>query len=319
MSKTSKLLTGQFRTVFILVILMVVAAILSPVFLTSSNLLNVLLEVSVTAILAIGETFIIINGEIDLSVGSILGLSGAVAAGLLQHNSLGVALVVCILIGAAAGLLNGILVTYGKIPSFIATLGTMTAFSGLTLVYTGGNPIAISSPGFQNLGQGYLLGAPIPVWFMIVLYVLFWFLLQRTYYGRYIFAVGGNREASRLSGINVFKVKNIAFLLTGILSSVAGVLLTARLNSAEPTTGSGLGMDAITAVILGGTSLAGGKGSLIGTIFGAIILGVLDDGMNLLNVSAFYQDVVKGIIIILAVLLDSNIDSLSKLRKKKTT
>lgn len=319
MSKISKLLTGQFRTAFILIILMITATILSPVFLTAPNLLNVLLEVAVTAILAIGETFIIINGEIDLSVGAIVGLSGAITAGILQHSNLGVALIVCILIGAGAGLLNGILVTYGKVPSFIATLGTMTAFSGLTLVYTGGNPIAITSNGFQNLGQGYLLGVPIPVWFMVVLYVLFWFLLHRTYYGRYIFAVGGNREASRLSGINVFQVKNIAFLLTGILSAVAGVLLTARLNSAEPTTGSGLEMDAITAVILGGTSLAGGKGTLLGTIFGAIILGVLDDGMNLLNVSAFYQNVVKGIIIILAVLLDSNIDSLSKLKKKKPT
>ena len=306
------------RSLIILAILVIIASILSPVFLTTSNLLNVLLEVAVTAILAIGETYIIILGEIDLSVGAILGLTGAVSAGTLAHGNLPESLLIGLLIGAGAGLLNGLLVTKGRMPAFIATLGTMTAFAGLTLVYTGGNPISISESSYQWIGQGYVLGIPVPVLIMILLYVVFWFILHRTRYGRYVFATGGNIESSRLSGINVTKIKNIAFMMTGALAGVAGIILTARLNSAEPTSGSGMELDAIAAVIIGGTSLAGGKGQLVGTVIGAIILGVLDDGMNLLNVSAFYQGVVKGVIILLAVLLDSNIDSLSKLVKNVT-
>jgi len=313
----------EFRSLFILVVLVIIASILSPVFLTTSNILNIMLEVAVTVILAIGQTYIIILGEIDLSVGAILGMSGAISAGILARGNLPEAILVGIVIGAAAGFLNGILVTKGKMPSFIATLGTMTAFGGLTLVYTGGNPISISSTSFEWIGQGYLFRIPIPVIIMILLCVIFWFLLHRTHYGRYVFATGGNKEASRLSGINVTKIKTIAFMMTGALSGIAGIILTARLSSAEPTSGSGMEMDAIAAVILGGTSLTGGKGGVIGTVIGAVILGVLDNGMNLLNVPAFEQGVVEGVIIILAVLLDSNIDSISKLisniTKRKST
>lgn len=308
----------ELKSLVILLILVVVAAALSPVFLTPTNLLNILLEVAVTAILAIGQTYIIILGEIDLSVGAILGLSGAIAAGVLAKGNLPEALLAGLLIGAAAGLLNGFLVTKGKMPSFIATLGTMTAFSGLTLVYTGGNPISVGSQAFQWIGQGYVFRIPVPVVLMLLLYVVFWFLLHKTHFGRYIFATGGNIEASRLSGIGVRKIKNIAFMTTGALAAVAGIVLTSRLSCAEPTSGSGMELDSIAAVILGGTSLTGGKGRLVGTVVGAIILGVLDDGMNLLNVSAFYQGVVKGVIIILAVLLDSNMDSLTGYVRKVT-
>lgn len=322
MGKIKKSLAG-LQSLYILVILIIVASILSPVFFTSMNLLNILLEVAVTAILAIGQTYIIILGEIDLSIGSILGLSGAISASVLSHGNLVEALLVGIVIGAAAGLLNGFLVTKGKMPSFIATLSTMTAYAGLTLVFTGGNPISTGLASFQWIGQGYLLDIPVPVVIMILLYIVFWFILHRTHYGRYVFATGGNIESSRLSGISVRKIKNIAFMLTGALSAVAGIILTARLSCAEPTSGSGMELDAIAAVILGGTSLTGGKGRLVGTVIGAIILGVLDDGMNLMNVSAFYQGVVKGVIILLAVLLDSNLDSISrsmrKLIKRKAT
>ncbi|UNO50765.1 ABC transporter permease [Alicyclobacillus acidoterrestris] len=301
------------RALIVLFLLGIVASILSPVFLTPSNLLNVLLEVSVTALLAFGQTYIIILAEIDLSVGSVLGLAGAITAGILAHGNIIEALIVGLLVGAVSGLINGLLTTFGKIPSFITTLGTMTAFSGVTLVYTQGNTISISSNGYAWIGQGYLLGVPIPVWIMILFYVIFWLLLSRTHYGRYVFATGGNEEASRLSGISVRWIKILAFVLTGVLAAVAGFISTARLNTAEPTLGSGLELDAIAAVILGGTSLAGGKGGLFGTLVGAIILGVLDDGMNLLNVSAFYQGIAKGVIILLAVLLDRNIHSISKL------
>lgn len=312
-----KALLSEMRALIILILLSVVASILSPVFLTTTNLLNILLEVAVTAILAIGQTYIIILGEIDLSVGAVLGLSGAITAGFLMRGNLLEGLIIGLIVGAAAGLLNGILVTFGKIPSFIATLGTMTAFAGVTLVYTQGNPISVSSNSFQAIGQGYIVGIPVPALIMIISYLIFGFILNRTHFGRYIFATGGNEEASRLSGINVSRVKNWAFMITGMLAAIAGFISTARLSTAEPTAGSGMELDAIAAVILGGTSLTGGKGGLFGTIIGAIILGVLDDGMNLLNVSAFYQGIAKGVIIILAVLLDRNIGSLSKLVRLK--
>ncbi len=306
---------SEMQALIVLIILIIIAALLSPVFLTVTNLLNILLEVAVTAILAIGQTYIIILAEIDLSVGATLGLSAAVTAGFLSHGNLVVGLIIGMIVGLAAGLINGLLVTIGKLPSFIATLGTMTAFAGLTLVITQGNPITITSNSFQYIGQGFIAGVPFPVWLMVILYVLFWFLLHRTHFGRYVFATGGNEEASRLSGINVKKVKLLSFIMAGVLSAIAGFILTARLSSAEPTAGSGMELDSIAAVILGGTSLTGGKGGLIGTVIGAIILGVLDNGMNLLNVSAFYQGVAKGVIILLAVLLDRNMKSLSSLSR----
>ena len=306
---------SEMRALIVLVLLGIIASILSPNFLSPSNLLNVLLEVSSTALLAFGQTYIIILGEIDLSVGAVMGLAGAITAGVLAQGNMVEALIVGLLVGAVGGLLNGLLTTYGKIPSFITTLGTMTAISGVTLVYTQGNPISISSNAYEWIGQGYLLGVPVPVWIMILFYILFWLLLSRTHYGRYVFATGGNEEASRLSGIAVRRVKIWAFVLTGVLAAVAGFIETARLSTAEPTLGSGLELDAIAAVILGGTSLTGGKGGLFGTLVGAVILGVLDDAMNLLNVSAFYQGIVEGVVILLAVLLDRNIDSLPKLGK----
>lgn len=313
--KTIRSLFSEMQALVVLIILVIIAAFLSPIFLTVPNLLNILLGVAVTAILAIGQTYIIILAEIDLSVGAVLGLSAAITAGFLTHGNLIEGLLIGLIVGLVAGLINGLLVTVGKLPSFIATLGTMTAFSGLTLVYTQGNPISISSKSFEFIGQGFLAGVPFPVWIMIILYLLFWILLHRSHFGRYVFATGGNEEASRLSGINVKQVKLWSFVMAGILSAVAGFIITSRLNSAEPTSGSGLELDAIAAVILGGTSLTGGKGGLVGTVIGAIILGVLDNGMNLLNVSAFYQGVAKGVIILLAVLLDRNMKSLSSLAR----
>ncbi len=294
MTSAIRAVLSEMRVLIVLILLSAIVAILSPVFLTLSNLLNVLLEVSVTALLAIGQTYIIILAEIDLSVGAILGLSGAVTASVLSHGNLLEALTVGLLVGAVAGLVNGLLTTYGKIPSFITTLGTMTAYAGVTLVYTQGNPISISSNSYQWIGQGYLFGVPVPVYIMVLFYIVFWLVLSRTHYGRYVFATGGNEESSRLSGIEVKRVKIWAFVLTGALAAVAGFIETARLSTAEPTLGNGLELDAIAAVILGGTRLAGGKGGLLGTIIGAVVLGVLDDGMNLLNVSAFYQGIAKG-------------------------
>lgn len=302
---------NEMRAIWILLLVSIVISYLTPVFLSAPNLLNILLEVSVTGLLAIGQTYVIILAEIDLSVGAILGFSGAVSASVLAKGSLSEAILIAVAMGAAIGLINGLLVTKGHVPSFIATLGTMSAISGLTLLFTQGYPISITNGSYEWIGQGYFLMVPLPVWIMLILYAVFWYLLSRTRFGRYVYGTGGNIEACRLSGINVNRVKNMAFMLTGALSAVAGLILTARLSSAEPTAGSGMELDAIAAVILGGTSLAGGRGGVIGTIIGAVILGVLDNGMNLLNISAFYHDIVKGLIILLVVLVDKNLTDVS--------
>jgi len=286
----------------------VVLAVASPVFATSGNLLNVALATSVTALLAAGQTFVIILAEIDLSVGAVLGFSAAITALTLRHQSTVTAIIVGLLVGAGAGLVNGLLVTKARMPSFIATLATMSVLGGLTLQLSQGNPIAVTDYDFQNIGQARLAGIPAPVWIMVLVFVGFGVLLARTRFGRYVYATGDNAEAARLSGIAVDRVKILAFVISGLLAALAGFIVSARLSTAEPTAGTGLELEAIAAVIIGGTSLAGGRGDLVGTIVGALILGVIDNGMNLLDVSPFLQSVVKGLVILFAVLLDRNAD-----------
>jgi len=298
----------QLRAAWMLLAVCVILAIASPVFATSANLLNVALATSVTALLAAGQTFVIILAEIDLSVGAILGFSAAITAMVLRHHSTITGIVVGLAVGAAAGLVNGLLVTKTRMPSFIATLATLSILSGLALQFTQGNPVSVSDYNFQNIGQARIAGIPTPVWIMIVVFVIFGILLARTRFGRYAYATGDNAEAAKLSGISVDRVKILAFVISGALAALAGFIVTARLSTAEPTAGTGLELEAIAAVIIGGTSLAGGRGDLLGTIVGALILGVIDNGMNLLNVNPFLQDVVKGVVILFAVLLDRNAD-----------
>ncbi len=298
----------QLRAAWMLLAVCVILAIASPVFATSANLLNVALATSVTALLAAGQTFVIILAEIDLSVGAILGFSAAITAMVLRHHSTITGIVVGLAVGAAAGLVNGLLVTKTRMPSFIATLATLSILSGLALQFTQGNPVSVSDYNFQNIGQARIAGIPTPVWIMIVVFVIFGILLARTRFGRYAYATGDNAEAAKLSGISVDRVKILAFVISGALAALAGFIVTARLSTAEPTAGTGLELEAIAAVIIGGTSLAGGRGDLLGTIVGALILGVIDNGMNLLNVNPFLQDVVKGLVILFAVLLDRNAD-----------
>jgi len=286
----------------------VVLAVASPVFATSGNLLNVALATSVTALLAAGQTFVIILAEIDLSVGAVLGFSAAITALTLRHQSTVTAIVVGLLVGAGAGLVNGLLVPHARMPSCIATLATMSVLGGLTLQLSQGNPIAVTDYDFQNIGQARLAGVPTPVWIMVLVFIGFGVLLARTRFGRYVYATGDNAEAARLSGIAVDRVKILAFVISGLLAALAGFIVSARLSTAEPTAGTGLELEAIAAVIIGGTSLAGGRGDLVGTIVGALILGVIDNGMNLLDVSPFLQSVVKGLVILFAVLLDRNAD-----------
>jgi len=296
----------DLRSVWMLLAVGLVLSIASPYFATSNNLLNVALATSVTALLAVGQTFVIILAEIDLSVGSVLSFSAAVTALVLRHHSTVVGLAAGLAVGALVGLVNGVLVTKLRMPSFIATLAMMSVLAGLALQVTQGNPVSVSDYSFQNIGQARAAGVPVPVWIMVVVFVFFGILLARTRFGRYVYATGDNAEAARLSGIPTARVKVAAFMVSGMLASLAGFIVTARLSTAEPTAGTGLELEAIAAVIIGGTSLAGGRGDMVGTVVGALILGVIDNGMNLLNVSPFLQSVVKGLVILGAVLADRN-------------
>jgi len=282
-------------------------AVLSPDFLTVANLLNVMRQVSINALIAFGMTLVILLGGIDLSVGSILALSSVGIATLIQSGvSPLLATLLGVLGGGLMGLLNGLVVSKGKVAPFIATLASMTILRGLALVVSGGSPITgFDSDLFSMLGGGYVAGLiPIPVVWMLLMFGLFAFLLKKTVFGRHVYATGGNEEAARLSGVKVDQIKLWVYTLSGAMSAMAGVVLTSRLNSAQPTAGSGYELDAIAAVVLGGTSLTGGRGWIFGTLMGALLIGVLNNGLNLLGVSSFYQQVIKGVVILLAVLID---------------
>ncbi|HUA77945.1 MAG TPA: ribose ABC transporter permease [Acetobacteraceae bacterium] len=282
-------------------------ACMSPSFLSLSNSLDVMRQVSINAVIAFGMTLSILLGGIDLSVGSILAVSSVLAAMTMkQGQDAALAAGVAILAGAAMGSLNGVVIAKGKVAPFIATLGTMTLLRGAALVLSKGSPISgFSSDFFAMLGGGYVARLiPVPVVLMLVMFVVFWFLLTRTVFGRHVYATGGNPEAARLSGVNTDRVQILVYTVSGAMAALAGVILTSRLDSAQPTAGAGYELDAITAVVLGGTSLAGGRGWIFGTLVGALLIGVLNNGLNLMGVSAFYQLVVKGSVILLAVLLD---------------
>jgi ribose transport system permease protein len=291
-----------------LIVLVVVMAVLSPTFLTFRNVFNVGTQIAVIAIIALGSTFVIVSGGIDLSVGSVLALAGIVFgwASAKAGLPLPVALLLGIGVGALAGFVNGNLVTFANIPPFIATLAMLSAARGLALVISGGIPISRIPSSLQTLGNGDLFGViPLPVVLMVAMWVLAAWVLRYTYAGRCMYAIGGNEEAARLSGINVVGQKLLIYTLSGLFAAIAGILLTARLASAQPQAGVGFELDAIAAVVIGGASLSGGVGSVSGTIVGAFILGVLRNGLNLLNVSAFWQQVVIGAVIVLAVLTDT--------------
>ncbi|MGY4688888.1 ABC transporter permease subunit [Salibacterium sp. K-3] len=295
-----------------LVLLVIVLTILNPSFLSLDNIFNVFRQVSINALIAFGMTFVILTGGIDLSVGSTLALAGALTAGFMAGGMDPVLAMLCgLLAGALMGAFNGVVITKGNVAPFIATLATMTIFRGLTLVYTDGRPISDIPQhfSFEMMGQGYLFMIPFPVVTMFAAYLVLYFILKKTTFGRGVYAVGGNEEASRLSGLKVDSIKIGVYSLTGMLSALAGIILTSRLYSAQPTAGTMYELDAIAAVVLGGTSLTGGRGWIFGTLVGALIIGVLNNGLNLLNVASFYQQVVKGAVILLAVILDRKKDA----------
>ncbi|WP_397537192.1 ribose ABC transporter permease [Rummeliibacillus pycnus] len=290
-----------------LLLIIIIISIMSPSFLTATNIFNVLRQVSVSALIAFGMTFVILTGGIDLSVGSTLALTGAISAGMLASGMDPIlAMLIGLALGAVLGAVNGVIIAKGKVAPFIATLATMTIYRGITLVYTDGKPVSGlgDSMVFQMFGKGYFLGIPVPVITMIVAFFVLYFILRKTTFGRRVYAIGGNEEASRLSGINVDRVTIAVYSLTGMLAALSALILTSRLNSAQPTAGESYELDAIAAVVLGGTSLTGGRGWIFGTLVGALIIGVLNNGLNLIGVSSFFQQVVKGVVILIAVLLD---------------
>lgn len=290
-----------------LVLLMAIVTIMNPNFIQPSNLLNLLRQVSVNGLIAFGMTFVIITGGIDLSVGSMLALSSALTAGIMASGLNPVlAIFLGLVFGAVFGVVNGLFVAKGNMAPFIVTLASMTIYRGLTLVFTNGNPITGfgDSFAFQFLGRGYLFGIPFPVILMFVAYVVLFVLLHKMTFGRKTFAIGGNETAAHIAGIKSDRIKIAIYSLSGLMSALAGLILTSRLNSAQPTAGQSYELDAIAAVVLGGTSLAGGRGRIFGTLIGALVIGTLNNGLNLLGVSSFYQQVVKGIVILIAVFID---------------
>ncbi|WP_448376533.1 ABC transporter permease [Fervidobacterium sp.] len=279
-------------------------SILSDRFLTLSNFVNVLRQVSMQAIIAFGMTVVIISGGIDLSVGSVFALSAAILASIVRNNSIFLGILSALLVGAAFGFFNGLIITKGRLQPFIVTLATMAIARSLTLAYMEGMPITGFPDSFRFIGAGDVVGIPVPVLIMFALLGLIFYLTKYTKFGLYAYSIGGNELAAKLSGVKVDAYKISFYVLSGLLTAASAVILTSRLNSAQPTFGVGYELDAIAAVVLGGASLSGGKGSVIGTLFGALIMGILNNGMNILNVSPFYQDAVKGIVILTAVLVE---------------
>ncbi len=296
----------QFGTFAVFVVLCAVISVLTPHFFTVTNLLNVAQQTVINALIAVGLTYVIISGGIDLSVGSILAFAGVVMAHALRLGwPVPLAILAGVGVGAGCGLVNGLLISYGRLPPFIATLGMMSVARGGALLATDGRPVSGFGESFRWLATGEIAGVPVPVLVMVLVYAVAHLVLQRTKFGRYTYAIGGNEEASLLSGVPVRLYKTGIYVVGGGLAALGAVLLTARLNSAQPIAGINYELDAIAATVIGGTSLMGGQGSVIGTLIGALIMGVLRNGLNLLGVSSFIQQVVIGVVIIAAVLLDT--------------
>jgi ribose transport system permease protein len=298
----------QLGTLAGLLLLCLVLWAATPYFLTVSNLLNVLEQTTLNAIIAVGMTFVIVSGGIDLSVGSILALSGIVLAMALEAGvPAPLAIAVALGAGTVCGVVNGLLVTLGRLPPFIATLGMMSVARGAALMLAEGRPISGFEEGFRTLATGRVLMVPVPAVIAGVIYLAGHFALTRTVFGVSTYAIGGNEEAARLSGVRVRLHKTAVYGVAGLMSAATAVLLTARLNSAQPTAGIMYELDAIAATVIGGTSLMGGEGTLIGALIGALIMGVLRNGLNLLDVSSFFQQIVIGGVIIGAVLVDMSL------------
>ncbi|MBN2617296.1 MAG: ribose ABC transporter permease [Spirochaetales bacterium] len=287
--------------------LCLVLSLNSSAFLTSANILNVLRQVSINAILAFGMTYAILIGGIDLSVGSVLALTGTIVTGLITRNMvpIPVAVGIGLILGLFLGVFNGVIIAKTGIPPFIVTLAMMQIARGLAYVYTNGQPIRITDGGFIGIGTGYLGPIPLPIIYTVVIFIVVSIMLNKTKFGRYVYALGGNKDAAIFSGIKIKNITIAVYALIGLLSAICGIVLSARMYSGQPTVGNGFELDAIAAVVLGGTSMSGGVGNLGGTLLGALVIGVLNNGLNLLNINSFWQLIIKGFVILLAVYVDS--------------
>jgi ribose transport system permease protein len=306
----------RFQSLIALFILCLVISLLSDKFFTINNGWNVMRQIAVNVCISVGMTLIVLTAGIDLSVGSVLALCGAITAGLLKYGielppaslfigfTLLGAVLAGLLTGTILGLFNGWTITKFKVPPFVATLAMLTIARGLTMLWTKGHPISNLGNDFAYFGTGWLLGIPVPVWIAAIVVLLAVIITQKTKLGRYIYAIGGNENAAKLSAINIKRVKITVYAIAGGLAALGGLIITSRLDSAQPNAGASYELDAIAAVVIGGTSLSGGKGSIWGTVLGAVIIGVLNNGLVLLDVSPFWQQVVKGAVILLAVIID---------------
>lgn len=286
-----------------LITVSVLMGLASDTFFTVNNLFNVLRQVSIVGILAVGMTFVILTGGIDLSVGAVMALVGTLTSGMMVNMGLPApaALGLGLILGLGIGLANGVLVAWGRMPAIIVTLATMGMCRGLGLIYSGGYPISGLPSWISWFGIGRIGIVPVPVVLMLVIYALAWVLLQRTAFGRHVYALGGNETAAQLSGVKTGRVKLAVYAISGLTSAFAAVILTGRLMSGQPNAGVGFELDAIAAVVLGGTAIAGGRGLILGTLIGAVLLGILNNGLNLMGINPYLQDVIKGVIILLAI------------------
>lgn len=304
---TKKLNLTNIGVYLTLVVLVVIFSLLSSNFLTAGNMINLFRQIAINGLIAIGMTMVITTGGIDLSVGSILGLTAMVSAYLMVTGVPPIiAVLVCLALGALLGLINGFIIAQYKLQAFIVTLATMTTFRGLTYVISDGKPISNISDSalFSFIGKGDILGIPIPIFIFFIAFGIAYVVLNKTVFGRNVYATGGNETAAKLSGVDVKKTHIMVYVISGFLAALAGLILISRLNSAQPTLGDGYELDAVAAVVIGGTSLAGGRGRISGTLIGILILGVISNGLNIIGVSSFYQEIVKGLIILVAVFLD---------------
>lgn len=305
---------SDYGIIIVFFLFCIILSLVSSNFLNPKNLMNVLRQVSINGLLSIGMTFVILTGGIDLSVGSILAFSGVVGASLVstafggkgQAHSVWIAIMASVSACAFLGAVNGFLVARLRIPAFVTTLGMLSMARGFTFIYTDGMPIPNISKDFLVIGQGIILGfMPLPVIIFAALFVICWIILYKTRFGRYVYAVGGNEKSAKVSGVNTKLIIFLVYVISGIMAAIGGLILTARTTAGLPQAGTSYELDAIAAVVIGGTSLTGGQGDLIGTLFGVLIIGIINNGLDLLGVSSYYQQVIKGAIIIGAVLLDS--------------
>lgn len=307
-ARRAKETLSRYGIVFALLLMCAVMSFMSPYFLTVGNLTNVMLQISINGILAVGMTFVILAAGIDLSVGSVLAFAGMVAASFVHGVApygVGWGILAGLVAGAACGAINGLVVAGFRLPSFVVTLGMLSAARGMVQIWNDGMSIPGLSDSFLFIGQGRVAGVPVSVLLFLVVLVIAWVVLRYTRFGRHVYAVGGNEKSAKTSGISTRKIQFAVYTICGLCAGLAGVVLTARTTSALTQSGIGYELDAIAAVVIGGTSLSGGVGGVVGTLFGALIIGVINNGLDLLGVSSYYQQVIKGVVIVVAVLLDS--------------